>query len=235
MKNIFYCKKFAFTLAEVLITLGIIGVVAALTLPTLIANYQEKALETQYKKAKTVIANGYKMMMAKEETYEVSNLSFMQDGTKLSKDHRVTFNILKDGTNDEMTNLPESYSIEGESLKSPFRWSDVPYLFVTTDGMLYGVKPSEDKTSFDVFADVNGNKNPNKVKKDLYKFKYTGSGKLSDVSDDLAKVNECTVDNPSGCTTEEACRALPDGPDVDYEYCIYWTYDGRCEKTRCAE
>ena len=35
-------KRFGFTLAEVLITLGIIGVVAALTLPTLIVNYQKK-------------------------------------------------------------------------------------------------------------------------------------------------------------------------------------------------
>ena len=33
-------KKNAFTLAEVLITLGIIGVVAAMTLPTLIQNHQ---------------------------------------------------------------------------------------------------------------------------------------------------------------------------------------------------
>jgi prepilin-type N-terminal cleavage/methylation domain-containing protein len=35
-----YNKKLAFTLAEVLITLGIIGVVAALTIPTLITNYE---------------------------------------------------------------------------------------------------------------------------------------------------------------------------------------------------
>lgn len=38
--------KNAFTLAEVLITLGIIGVVAALTLPTLTANLQKKVLRT---------------------------------------------------------------------------------------------------------------------------------------------------------------------------------------------
>lgn len=43
-------KKRAFTLAEVLITLGIIGVVAALTMPTLIANYQKKATVTKLKK-----------------------------------------------------------------------------------------------------------------------------------------------------------------------------------------
>ena len=35
-------QKFAFTLAEVLITLGIIGVVAAMTIPSLIQSYKEK-------------------------------------------------------------------------------------------------------------------------------------------------------------------------------------------------
>ncbi len=39
-------KKRAFTLAEVLITLGIIGVVAAMTIPTLINNYQTKSWNT---------------------------------------------------------------------------------------------------------------------------------------------------------------------------------------------
>ncbi len=39
-------KKVAFTLAEVLITLAIIGIVAALTIPTLVQNYQERAWNT---------------------------------------------------------------------------------------------------------------------------------------------------------------------------------------------
>jgi prepilin-type N-terminal cleavage/methylation domain-containing protein len=38
-----------FTLAEVLITLGIIAAVAALTIPGLIADYQKQALKTQFK------------------------------------------------------------------------------------------------------------------------------------------------------------------------------------------
>ena len=40
-----------FTLAEVLITLGIIGVVAAITMPALVTKYQHKARETEFKKA----------------------------------------------------------------------------------------------------------------------------------------------------------------------------------------
>ena len=43
-------KKVAFTLAEVLITLGIIGIVSAMTIPTLINNYKEKVRDNQFKK-----------------------------------------------------------------------------------------------------------------------------------------------------------------------------------------
>ena len=46
----------AFTLAEVLITLGIIGVVAAMTLPTLINNAQNKQLEVAFKKSYSALS-----------------------------------------------------------------------------------------------------------------------------------------------------------------------------------
>ena len=46
LSNLVSSKKPAFTLAEVLITLAIIGIVAAMTIPTLIANYQERAWNT---------------------------------------------------------------------------------------------------------------------------------------------------------------------------------------------
>lgn len=42
-----YSRKIAFTLAEVLVTLGIIGVVAAITMPTLIDNHQKKVAATR--------------------------------------------------------------------------------------------------------------------------------------------------------------------------------------------
>lgn len=43
-------RLFGFTLAEVLITLGIIGVVAALTMPSLIAEHQKNKLLQELKK-----------------------------------------------------------------------------------------------------------------------------------------------------------------------------------------
>ncbi len=53
-----------FTLAEVLITLGIIGVVAALTMPSLFASYQEKVMVTKLKKFVSVMSQALTMAVA---------------------------------------------------------------------------------------------------------------------------------------------------------------------------
>lgn len=60
----FGAHKGAFTLAEVLITLGIIGVVAALTLPSLIQKYQDQVLENQLKKMYSTLSQGIQKAMA---------------------------------------------------------------------------------------------------------------------------------------------------------------------------
>lgn len=51
--------KKAFTLAEVLITLGIIGVVAALTMPALMASYKRMVFKQQYKKLYSTLYQAY--------------------------------------------------------------------------------------------------------------------------------------------------------------------------------
>ena len=51
----------AFTLAEVLITLGIIGVVAALTMPALIAKYDEMVIVNKLKRSYSEIANAIEL------------------------------------------------------------------------------------------------------------------------------------------------------------------------------
>lgn len=56
--------KKAFTLAEVLITLAIIGVVAAMTIPTLISKYQEKQIVTALKKAYSMLSQAYTVVVA---------------------------------------------------------------------------------------------------------------------------------------------------------------------------
>lgn len=58
-------SKSGFTLAEVLITLGIIGVVAAMTIPTLIANTNSAKFKSQYKKTLSTLNQAAKMAEAK--------------------------------------------------------------------------------------------------------------------------------------------------------------------------
>jgi len=61
-------RREAFTLAEVLITLGIIGVVAAMTIPTLISNTNGAQFKTAYKKALSTLNQGVLMNVALKDT-----------------------------------------------------------------------------------------------------------------------------------------------------------------------
>ena len=68
-------KKAAFTLAEVLITIGIIGVVAALTIPSLVAKYQKYVLKNQFLKAYSNLQNAINMTISANGTgYDCFNL-----------------------------------------------------------------------------------------------------------------------------------------------------------------
>ena len=70
-------RKTAFTLAEVLITLGIIGVVAALTLPALINNYEKSVVETRMQKFYTNINAALKLSIV--ENGDMVDWTFPQD------------------------------------------------------------------------------------------------------------------------------------------------------------
>lgn len=56
-----FSKCLAFTLAEVLITLGVIGVVAAMTMPVLVQRYQEKVTVAKLKKVYSVLSQAFTM------------------------------------------------------------------------------------------------------------------------------------------------------------------------------
>ncbi len=66
-----------FTLAEVLITLGIIGVVAAMTIPTLVTNYQKNMYLNRFKKSYAMVLNGFRNYLAASycSTNECSKIS----------------------------------------------------------------------------------------------------------------------------------------------------------------
>lgn len=72
-----YCinNKQAFTLAEVLITLGIIGIVAALSIPTLIKDYKRAVSITKLKKTYSVLQQAIQRTVADNLGYSTVNFS----------------------------------------------------------------------------------------------------------------------------------------------------------------
>lgn len=66
---------FGFTLSEVLITLGIIGVVAALTIPTLIQNANERATVSQVKKVYATLSSAYTLAVQENGPPDTWDLS----------------------------------------------------------------------------------------------------------------------------------------------------------------
>ena len=80
-------RKIAFTLAEVLITLGIIGVVASLTLPSVVTNYQKKRTVNKLKSTYSILCNA--IQMAKVDYGDDINQWELPDGIdeKASSDY----------------------------------------------------------------------------------------------------------------------------------------------------
>lgn len=94
-------KTKGFTLAEVLVTLAIMGVVSAMTVPTLIVNHDQQAYDAKGKKALSTTANAYKKMLSYHGVFNTSDLPAYYCGTDsscVSTEYRRVMNIIKDST-----------------------------------------------------------------------------------------------------------------------------------------
>lgn len=202
-----------------MITLAIVGIVAAISLPTLFSNITDRRLETQAKKAAAVLVNGYRLMLANQggslriaDLPLVTNCNNFDDENCVSVEHKTAFKILTDSADGlDLDTLPENYAITDSDQLSPFKWTDVKYAFMTGDGAVYGLIANENTSTIDIVVDVNNTSNPNTVQKDLHKFRVSGDGtKVADVSSELAAADkgECSIENPGGCLTAEECWAL---------------------------
>lgn len=174
MRVIFMKKRFAFTLAEVLITLGIIGVVAALTLPGLITKNKAKRLKSQYMKAYSEIAQAIKMMKYDEISLDSSTYS---GGVSFAKTFANYFKVIHfcSGNSDLCFNKGDDayYSLDGKSSVDWGIFDDGQ--FVLMDGSLvilenpYNYSPNA--THLWIHVDVNGRKGkPNRLGYDVFTF-----------------------------------------------------------------
>lgn len=93
----------SFTLAEVLIVLGIIGLIADMTIPTLVMGFKEKAAVSQLQKAYATYTNAFNMAVTEEGTADNWNLieRYSPEGAKNGLDIMLKhLKIIKNCGND---------------------------------------------------------------------------------------------------------------------------------------
>src|SRR5574344_457712 len=61
--GLFHGKKHGFTLAEVLIALAVVGIIAGITIPALVNRYNDKAFKTMYKKERLTLLSALDIYM----------------------------------------------------------------------------------------------------------------------------------------------------------------------------
>ena len=175
--------KAAFTLAEVLITLGIIGVVAAVTLPTLVANYQKTVWVNQLKKTYSTLNEGYKQMAASEGCTTLRCAD-------ISEDLPITmFDFTKAKTKEKFvkTFKLENVYVGGVPINSIYNYK-IKYLsgdedifsesfVINNESGLVGTTSSGEIISLAntwygplIVVDMNGLKSPNTVGRDIFIF-----------------------------------------------------------------
>ena len=156
-------KRFGFTLAEVLITLGIIGVVAAMTMPTLINQTNGAQYKAAYKKALSAISQGVTLNVA------LDDVSFADNSPANILPQRM--NVVKNTTGTKAnlgyTAMPTlatangSGSAPAESGQNTALFFNDSSLFVFPTANL--ANGCTEKVPCKGFIDVNGVKGPNKV------------------------------------------------------------------------
>jgi prepilin-type N-terminal cleavage/methylation domain-containing protein len=171
----------AFTLAEVLITLGIIGVVAAITLPTLIQNYKKQVYVNQLKKSVSTIEQGLKKIIADEGVDSLRQISEFEHCNWSGENHPYYMKFFKAVVAKPDSLYPDGYYyLNGEHLEW---WENKYDIFYFNDGSLvsFEINTANNKNYAGyVFIDINGDKKlPNKLGRDMFYFVVLDNGNLT--------------------------------------------------------
>ncbi len=182
-----------FTLAEVLITLAIIGVVAALTIPTVIRNYQERETVSALKKFYSQISQAFKMAEIENGPIETWNWVGLESPAGANNVLNIISPYLKITKNcksgdgcfaKKYKNLPGgdwfTVSVNDVSTYAKARLAD---------GMSFWIISASDNCTFtsgsgkslnaicgSLGVDLNGDKKPNTWGKDTFYFRITKYG-----------------------------------------------------------
>ncbi|MBR1753944.1 type II secretion system protein, partial [bacterium] len=238
-----------FTLAEVLITLGIIGVVAALTIPTLMQKTNEREIISALKKSHSNLSQAYKLAKVEHGSPDTwyNEESDVNDTTRSTLMGEIFKPYLKNakycgtgtglGCFDYETSVDfagnEKIKYGNETYLSKFILADgTSIFFFSYGGTARNLGGPYKKSYGSIGVDINGAKLPNKKGVDTFLFIITEDTILpfgiNGVEDTYAFPNACS----STSTNNDACAAwVIYNDNMDYLHCddLSWNGKQKCD------
>ena len=244
-------KRVAFTLAEVLITLAIIGVVAAITIPSLVKNYNEKAWATAQDVFTKRLEVATRQMNTEEKLAGYSNtMDFVNELKKYIKITRVcdNNNITKCFNKEVIWNEGEDpvdmSTIKNAASLGQDDWDTdtVAVQFANGVNAIIAYNPNTTQEPFNnqfsatsnsmaILYDVSGNKNPNTNGKDIGKINVENLAGVTgcmipELADTMCITQILATRTGYSALTYAECTEAKDKGEIDVQYCYngndYW-------------
>lgn len=170
-------RRGAFTLAEVLITLAIIGIVAALTIPTLINNYQKKVTVTRLQQTYAMLSQAVKLSEIDNgpiETWNVPDVPWVSDNSvsaDFAKKYIIPYlkvsQLCENNNNDKRCASSIGYYLDGTVISSA--GNSHFFTFLLLNGTRVSVWPRGTTSGLiELAIDTNANMKPNIYGKDRF-------------------------------------------------------------------
>ena len=194
MKNFNTKRFFGFTLAEVLVTLAIVGVVAALTIPSLMQANQKRVFTNQLKKAVSevsqAIANGmedrhaanlYESKLIREDAFQLFEhyLKVTRSGRNDSASYSCFYNGYYDKLNGSQGEYGTNFS--GSSCDT-YTCGYYPTWAQLKDGVCVAIRPDYNHRTAYLYIDVNSKQGPNIEGRDLFGAYINERGEIGPLS-----------------------------------------------------
>ena len=244
--------KKGFTLAEVLITLGIIGVVASMTIPTLMTNISNRQFETSAKKTESTLIQALMMMKANDAlvghgTTE-SFVGALQGYLKISKvcdnshlDECYPAEFTANGEDYDLSSMTTAQALGqdwGTNLNGFVLNNGTYFLTAYNPGCTNDIDRQCAAFAYDLNSiDKNNNFTGKNGESDLGVFNAvffkdesagcTWSAIEAQCSSNLTATCFNSITN-SACKSEDACTGLGSANVGDYTSVPYWE-DGQCK------
>ena len=204
-----------FTMAEVLITLGIIAIIAAMTLPNLIGNYKMKTYEVAFKKQYALLQNTINYITLENGLSSCyvylpkGSISYVRkdDDCNILESELISLLNLKEydvGLEDEYATHAEVLAGGGASINSS---CDIDYIFtrnnsttyISPDGTVFILSLGKYSYMVSVIIDVNGQKGPNKWGYDVFLMMLTNHNQYQKSQNNIFLTDEfCSIIEKGG-------------------------------------